>query len=54
MHTHAITGEHVKGRDGQGLRALAAFAEDPGSVPSTHVAAHSIHKSSSSQSDTPF
>lgn len=36
----------------QYLRALAALPEDPGSVPSTHMAAHAVGNPSSETSNT--
>lgn len=38
----------------QWLRPLASFAEDRGSVPSTHTVAHTAHNSSYMESNTLF
>ena len=44
-----------RAREMAGLfRVLVALAEDPGSVPSTHMVAHNDPNSSSMESDTLF
>jgi hypothetical protein len=40
------TGSLSAGEKAQQLRALAAFPEDPGSIPSTHMTAHNCNSSS--------
>jgi hypothetical protein len=39
LYQYHMLGKHAPGL-GRQLRALAAFAEDPGSIPSTHMVAH--------------
>jgi hypothetical protein len=49
-----VKGNERTGEMAQQLRALATVAEDPGSIPSTHLVAHNIYNSSFKGSDALF